>query len=105
MRLMIKMFAGPVVLLLVGLVIMWEGLHLRDNKFIGMYSFIFLNASLVFAVGAVLWSAASVWKLVQSYRGNGELCHQCGGPTSYIEKGRYGPYFKCWRCGKNRAAR
>lgn len=56
---------------------------------------------LLVAVGVLAYNGWRVW---QSVNGQGEFCFSCGMPTSHKE-GRYGPYFKCWNCGKNRADR
>ena len=62
-------------------------------------------AGLASIVASVLCLAYNAWRVWQAQRGVGELCYSCGMPTSYHPNGRYGPYFKCWNCGTNRADR
>jgi hypothetical protein len=49
----------------------------------------------------LLWSICQILKFWRWKQGEGEFCHSCGGMVVYKE-GRYGPYFKCLACNKNR---
>lgn len=61
-------------------------------------------AGLALFLWALAWGANSSYKLWRWQRGEIDTCHQCGCITNYIPEGRYGPYYKCLGCGKNRSA-
>jgi len=63
-------------------------------------------AGLILFATSMLWGFFSSFELWQWFnRKGGEICHNCGGMTEYHSNGRYGPYYKCMACGKNRADR
>lgn len=57
----------------------------------------------VIALIAVLRNIWRVWRAVHGH--DEQACLHCSMPTTYHERGRYGPYYKCWSCGANRADR
>lgn len=55
---------------------------------------------LLAAICNLAYNGFRIWR---AYSGNdSNACDRCCMPTTY-KHGRYGPYFKCWRCGANRA--
>jgi hypothetical protein len=56
----------------------------------------------VAAVCSVGYNLFRVWRA--SIGKDDKSCLHCNMPTSHKE-GRYGPYFRCWNCGTNRADR
>jgi len=55
---------------------------------------------LVLGVLTFLYSSYRYWKW---YNGDdSENCYVCGGMVTYKD-GKYGPYYKCLGCGKNRS--
>lgn len=60
------------------------------------------GAWVLIAIVSLLWSS---WRVYRACQGSDTTaCEHCGMPTSH-KQGRYGPYFKCWNCGLNRADR
>jgi hypothetical protein len=56
------------------------------------------------AVAAYL-AGYNLFRVWRAQTGNdNDACEQCNMPTTHKD-GRYGPYFKCWSCGTNRADR
>jgi DNA-directed RNA polymerase subunit RPC12/RpoP len=53
---------------------------------------------------AVLLAIAPLYRFWQWQQGAGLRCLNCGGPLGDLVDGRYGPYYKCLRCGTNIAA-
>ncbi|MET4000544.1 hypothetical protein ABIE60_002557 [Marinobacterium sp. MBR-109] len=53
---------------------------------------------LALGVLSALYKSFNLW---QWYQGNAESCDSCGGIVSE-RSGRYGPYYHCLACGRNR---
>ena len=114
-KILFKLYIFPALLLIGSLVVpyilntvipnhfaataMLSGIGKQTQSLAPMAGLILLGASL-------LWGLFSSFELWQWFKGTGgEICHNCGGMTSYHHKGRWGPYYKCMACGKNRADR
>jgi hypothetical protein len=54
---------------------------------------------------AVLLAIAPMYRLWQWQQAEGLMCPNCAGLLGDLVDGRYGPYYKCLRCGANIAAR
>jgi hypothetical protein len=62
-----------------------------------------LWGSLIFTVLLCLSFLYSSYRYWKWYEGdNAETCRVCGGITTYRD-GRFGPYYNCLACGKNRS--
>jgi hypothetical protein len=78
----------------------FSSLLIRLNQYIEMG---YLWGSLIFSVLlclSFLYSSYRYWKWDEG--DDAEICRVCGGITAYRE-GRFGPYYKCMACGKNRS--
>lgn len=53
---------------------------------------------------ALVMFAAPTWRLWRWERGEGPMCHRCGGPLGHEIDGRYGPYRRCLACDGNSSA-
>lgn len=62
-------------------------------------------ASYAFPVALVLAFVVYMWNLlaVLEWQRNPDAaaCRHCGGPLGHIKDGRWGPYSKCFACGRN----
>lgn len=103
MRLILNMYGVPLALVVAGYLLLDASDRFDGNKYLGGASTLLLNAGAACAVVALIWAIASTWRVWRAYQGKGDLCDRCGYPTRHILNGRYGPYFKCWNCGGNRA--
>ena len=54
---------------------------------------------------ALVMIAAPTWRLWRWERGEGLICHRCGGPLGHEIDGRYGPYRRCLACDGNTSER
>ena len=54
---------------------------------------------------ALMMVAAPTWRLWRWERGEGPMCHRCGGPLGHEIDGRYGLYRRCLACDCASAAR
>jgi hypothetical protein len=114
-KMLFKLYAFPILLLVGSLIVPYilstvipnhfaqsailTGIGKQTQSIAPMAGLILLGASL-------LWGLFSSFELWQWTKGRGgETCHNCGGMTEYHPNGRYGPYFKCIACGKNRSDR
>lgn len=114
-RMILRLYAYPILLLIGSFLAMYIlgsfisnqlsqtslflGIGDQTKSFAPTVGLILLGASL-------LWGLFSSFELWQWFNGRGgETCHNCGGMTVYHPNGRYGPYFKCMACGKNRVDR
>lgn len=112
-KMIIKLYLFPILLLIGSLVIpfifntvvpnhfaqstMLSGIGKQTQSIAPIAGLILLGAS-------TLWTLFSSFELWQWFKGSGgETCHKCGGMTKYHPNGRWGPYYKCMACGKNRA--
>lgn len=103
-RLGLNLFATPVFLLICGLVAGAYAQSITVSPYLqALTTFVDWLVDGVLLVG-IGWFLISCWRLWGAYRGVGENCHSCGMPTRYMDKGRYGPYYKCMACGVNRKA-
>lgn len=108
---MLRLYAFPVFFVLIAFVVMYVLHTFIPNSFTGNFStFAEKSKSIAPLIGACLMGiglilgAINSYKLWQWTKGNyPDCCHVCGGMTNYHANGRYGAYFKCMACGKNRS--
>jgi len=110
-RMLLRLYMFPILLFIGSLIVSYILGTILPNGFSGNFSILGEKARSITPIAGVsllgfsgLWFIVNSYKLWQWDRGNGyDACHVCGGLTSYHANGRYGPYFKCMACGKNRA--
>lgn len=112
-RMLIKLYLAPTLLLFYSFLTLWIfgdviPDHLSQSKlFVPLAITIEQFAGWIY-VGlfliALSYYISSTYRLWRWHRCEGDLCYTCGGITVY-KVGRYGPYFHCIACGKNRADR
>jgi len=109
---LIKVFAIPFLLLLAALVVPWFLGHYVPSLFNGSPYLSGLDqqvAGLAIPAFSLLAGAAILACLYQGFQlwrwnqGRTDSCDNCGGMVS-LRDGRYGPYYHCLACGKNRSA-
>jgi hypothetical protein len=105
MRLFFNMFGAPIAFLIAGYLLLSSGWGLYDNAMFGQLAIYLIYPGYICAAVSLLIMLTNAWKMWRAYQGKGELCDKCSYPTRYVQNGRYGPYFKCWNCGANRAHR
>lgn len=105
MRLYFNLFGWPIACGVISLILFNASTQFEGRQFIGQFAIYLDYAALAAGVVAAVWLLANYGILWRAGQGKGEICYSCGHPTTYKPNGRYGPYFKCWSCGTNRADR
>lgn len=100
-RLYLNLYGGPIVLLVASYFLHSLGYNLDENPYLAQLGEYIVFAGKVSAFISAVWVVRNLWKLWRAYQGKGDLCQKCGFPETYIPNGRYGPYYKCWKCGTN----
>jgi hypothetical protein len=100
-RLYFNLYGGPFGLLIVSYFLHRFGYLSEGNPYIAQLGNYVIYAGKAAALIAAIWVARNLWKLWRASQGIGDVCQRCGSPESYIPTGRYGPYYKCWKCGAN----
>jgi hypothetical protein len=110
-RMFIRLYIRPILFLLVAFILEIMGDIFQDNAFNNpkltelshIISTVLLWGSLAFLFLCLLSFLHSTYRYWKWYNGNdAEICHVCGGMVTYKD-GKYGPYYKCLGCGKNRS--
>lgn len=105
MRLFLKVWGMPGALLLGGYLFLSAADTVAASRYLSGLESLVANAGIASAGAGVLLAGWNLWRVWRAYKGIGESCHLCGYPVSHIANGKYGPYYKCWNCGINRADR
>lgn len=100
-QLYFNLYGGPVVLVVVSYFLHSFGYQSEENPYISLLGSYMVYVGKAAALIAAVWTARNLWKLWRAFQGIGDICQRCGFPETYIPNGRYGPYYKCWKCGSN----
>lgn len=112
-RMLLKLYLAPTLLLVASILSLWIFGDLIPDYLSHSKLFVPLAntvkqftgwVSISLTLTAILWYTSSTYRVWRWQRCEGDLCYTCGGITVY-KVGRYGPYFHCIACGKNRADR
>jgi hypothetical protein len=111
-RMLLRLFALPLVLLLVALATLWllgsfVPDQLGNTLFAGLGQQaigLSLPAFLLLSGAAAVIAAYQGFQLWRWHEGKTDCCHYCGGMVT-VRDGRYGLYVHCLACGKNRSLR
>lgn len=110
-KMLIRVFAIPCLLLFATLVVPWFLGYYVPSLFNGSPYLSGLNQQVVGLAIPVFWLLACAAILAFFYQGfqlwrwnqgSTDSCDNCGGMVSPRD-GRYGPYYHCLACGKNRS--
>jgi hypothetical protein len=112
-KMCIRLFATPFWLLVLAFIVQFYSNYVYEtfrqstllstfgiqfSYYIDWVSFSLFGLSILVFV----WQAFRLWKWTNCEMGN--ICYYCGGIVTERE-GRFGSYFKCLSCGKNRSMR
>jgi hypothetical protein len=104
-RLLFNMMKAPALFfVLAGLLAFSAGLLARTAHIAPLAHFLHMGCAISVVAGAILLLYNSVVSLRAEY-GKGNVCPACSGPCKFVSNGRYGPYWKCLKCGQNRPQR
>ncbi|CAA0121053.1 Uncharacterised protein [Halioglobus japonicus] len=104
---LLRLFAGPTGLFLLGIVAWGFFAIILPSHFAGSavlsqvaesLSGIAMPAGAVISLAALTWAGMQTHVLWQWHRGEGDFCWRCSGVLAQ-RHGRYGAYLKCIACG------
>lgn len=106
MQLALRLFGIPFVCAIAAFFVTDFAERMSENKHLSQAAHYFDYAGLALILFALLYIAYHCWRIWAAFNGkDDEACMTCAMPTSHVANGRYGPYYKCWSCGTNRADR
>lgn len=105
MRFALRLFGIPAVLIAAALLLTPMAGRFEAIVFLAALADYVRYACWTLMVVAACLNGYNLFRVWRAYNGQEEdQCFTCGMPTTR-KVGRYGPYFKCWNCGTNRADR